>query len=388
MRGECNMKQNYDNPLRRQCFDLVRLAPAQFDLAREALLRLEPEKRLAGIRRVVVTGCGDSYLAAAQAREVFKHYLKGTGCRMEAVRAIEAARYLPLEEDAAGTLLIAISASGGPARIAEILQRGKQHGCLTMALTNNGASRAGTTADLAYVTNTPEFPDRMPGLRSYLASMMGLFVLAAVLGEVKSGKTGLCDGLRAALEAYNGRFADALEQMDDSAYAAAVAMKDSKGFEVCADGPLFCCGEFISAKYAEVSGDKCTVVDSENFWHVNSIMMPQNAYGTIDYVVSDEGNCARMAETISGQVEKLGRKVLVVADKPAAELGVTAPVMECILPVPDRQFRFLLPLYAFVPGSLVAGYHAALIEEPYFRGGGKFFGPSINTLGTNGIRVL
>lgn len=63
-----------------------------------------------------------------------------------------------------------------------------------MALTNNGASRAGTTADLAYVTNTPEFPDRMPGLRSYLASMMGLFVLAAVLGEVKSGKTGLCDG--------------------------------------------------------------------------------------------------------------------------------------------------------------------------------------------------
>lgn len=47
----------------------------------------------------------------------------------------------------------------------------------------------------------------MPGLRSYLASMMGLFVLAAVLGEVKSGKTGLCDGLRAALEAYNGRFA-------------------------------------------------------------------------------------------------------------------------------------------------------------------------------------
>ena len=380
------MKQNYDNPLRRQCFDVVNLALPQFDLVRDSFENLVPDEKLKGLRRVVVTGCGDSYLAAVEAKGIFDYYLAGTGCKMEAVRAIDAARYLTLEGEQ--TLVVAISASGGPARIAEILQRGKKHGCLTMALTNNGESRAAQLADYVYLTNTPAFPDAMPGLRSYFASMAGLYVMAVLMAEKLTGKTGLYVQLREVLAAYNAQVAGALEEMDEAAFRAADAWKESKGFEVTADGPMFACGEFVAAKYAEVSGDKCTVIDSENYWHVNSILRPLGAYGTVAFAFSDEANLSRMADTVNRQVTDSKRSILLVADKPAAELGITSPVIECRMPAPEKPFGFLLPLYAYIPGSLAAGYQAALIDEPYFRGGGKFFDPEVNTLKTNEIRVL
>ena len=39
------------------------------------------------------------------------------------------------------------------------------------------------------------------------------------------------------------------------------------------------------------------------------------------------------------------------------------------VPVPEKEWHFLLPLYSYLPGSLFAAYRAAVLGEPFFRGG-------------------
>ncbi len=384
-------KAQYDNPLRRQCFDLPNMIPVQFRNSLESvsgLLDTIPSERMNKIRKILVTGCGDSWLAAVEAKPAFKKYLRGTGVTMEPLRAIDAARYHNFASDSSDTMVVAISASGNTARIVEIVSRAEKYGAISLALTNAPGAAAAQAAEYVYLTQTPEFPDKMPGLRSYVASLLSLLVMAAVLGEHYSKKTGMVAELHDQLLAYNNEFASKLEAVDDTAYDVAGKWQDQKSFEIIADGPLFATGEFVAAKYAELSGDLCTVIDSENYMHVNSMIMPKEAYSSLIMVFSDEDNLSRVKKTTEVAVTRDHRPVYLVSDQTPEQLEIDAVVDYSVIPLPAKDLRFLASLYAFIPGSLVASYHSALIEEPYFRGGGKFFDPTINTLKTNPIVVL
>ncbi len=56
--------------------------------------------------------------------------------------------------------------------------------------------------------------------------------------------------------------------------------------------------------------------------------------------------------------------------------------------LPPRDHRYVGALYSYIPGSLLAGYQAQLHEEPFFRGGGKWADPTINTLHSNDIKIV
>ena len=378
------MKKYYNNPLRRQCLSLQQLASVQMENSIHNFETLLKEELIGRIDRLVVTGCGDSYLAAAMSRGAFKKYVRD--CRFEAVRAIDAARYIPLAESEPNTMIVAISASGATARIAEILERGKKHGCVTVALTNNGSSRAAQTADYPYLTETPFFPNDNPGLRSYFASLISLTVMAAVMGEIRGGGSFLPE-LKSKLLEYNEIFFSGIDSIDSRCLAVSEKWEKKKGFEVVADGDLFCCGEFIAAKFAEVSGDMCTVIDSENYCHVNGLIRPGEDVGTIVLAVSDEANMERIADTMDRQKAD-GRSILLVSDKQPEEAGAASEADFCKIPVPDPDFRFLLTLYAHIPGALLAGYRSELIDEPYFRGNEIFFRPQNMTINENVINVI
>ena len=148
--------------------------------------------------------------------------------------------------------------------------------------------------------------------------------------------------------------------------------KDKKYFEIVADGTLFWSGRFVSAKMAEVPGDLCSVIDSENFMHVNSIMYPGSQFGEMAMICSYEENVSRIADTVSQQVKRCGRDVLVFSDKTPGELGITEKVDYLYVPVPEKEWHFLQPLYSYLPGSLFSAYRAAVLGEPFFRGGFDF----------------
>ena len=377
----------FDNEIRRQCMSIPGLALVQFDNIRKSLETL-PEEKLRNLKKIIVTGCGDSYIAAEVAEEVFGRFLKGSGCYAFGKKAIEATRFISLGEGEEN-MVVAISASGGPARVFEALARGNAHDNLTLALTNKPESRAGKEAKLVLYVGTPEYPDHIPGLRSYFASLLALYMLAAHIGVIKgTAEKNVLDKMRAELAEYNERYLAALPAIDEKAFEVAVRWNQHKAWEVIADGSLYGTAEFIVAKYAECSGDKAVYVDSEDYCHVSTFFYPREAMGTMVVARVDDPNRSRIPETIN-QAVATGRDILLVADAPKAEFGIVDEVDELVVPKKAGEMPFLSDLYAYIPGSLISGYRAALIDEPYFRGRDiRYFAPELDTISHSKVVIL
>lgn len=374
-------KMYFNNGLRMQCLDVEHLSMIQFDRSVASFADLLPVDKIKNARRIIATGCGDSYLAAVAARGAFSRYLPDV--EYETPTGIEAGRYIELAQQEPDTIVVAISVSGGPARVSEALLRGNAHGCTTVALTDNPESRAAKSAQYLYHTNTPA-GDNISGLRTYYVSMISMYVMAAAMAEIRTGKQYLPQ-LRNQVEDYKTAFFRDIMQTDDICFKTALAWKNRKFFEVTADGPLFFCGKFIAAKIAELSGDVCSVIDSENYFHVNSIMYPGSQIAEMNLIVSYEPNVDRIAETVNAQVKRNSRSVIVFSDKAPLEMGITEAVIWCPMAVPSQEFGFLTPLFAYIPASILASYRATTIGEPFFRGGGSM---QHMTLGNNPVKIV
>lgn len=375
------LKMYFNNGLRRQCLDVEPLSMEQFERSVASFNGLLPVETIKNVKRIIATGCGDSYLAAIEAKEAFAKYLPDV--EYEALPAIEVSRYLHIDDEEPETILVSISVSGGPSRVAETLERGNKHGCTTVALTDTLQSRAAKTAKYTYHTNTPA-GDNISGLRTYYVSMISLYVMAASMAEIRTGKAYI-EELRSHVEEYKNRFFAGIDEIDDICFETALKWKEKKFFEVTADGPLFHCGKFISAKLAELSGDVCSVIDSENYFHVNSLMYPGENIGEMVLIASCEENVSRISDTVNSQVSRGNREVIVFCDKKPGEIGITEDVIYCPMPIPEKEYSFLIPLFAYIPASILASYRATTIGEPFFRGGA---GMPYMTLGTNPIKVI
>ena len=150
----------YDNQLRRQCLNIPVMCEEQLNGIRKGLEAV-PDELLKKIRKVILTGCGDSYFAGIAAVPAFKKYAGAFASSFEAVRCIDAARYLEYEkgqEDA--TLVVAVSASGSPVRVMEALRRANQKGCHTLAVTNIPDSRAAKEAEYSLIVTPRRFRSR------------------------------------------------------------------------------------------------------------------------------------------------------------------------------------------------------------------------------------
>ena len=373
-------KMYFNNGLRLQCLDVEELCMEQFRRSVASFHNLLPIEKIKSAKRIIASGAGDSFLAAAESKGAFARYLPDV--RYEAPSGIEAGRYLEMEEEEPDTIMVGISVGGGTARVSEILQRGVKHGCCAIALTDNPNSLAAHSGNYLYHTNTP-VGDNISGLRTYYVSMISLYVMAAAMGEVRTGKPFLKE-LEQQVEKYRNEFFRNISQMDDICFEKALAWREKKYFEVAADGPMFWCGRFLSAKMAELSGDVCSVIDSENYFHVNGILYPAGEFGEMNLVSGCDENVDRIAETINSQV-RAGRDAIVFSDLEPVSMGITQQVTWCPMAVPEKEYSFLLPLFAYIPGSILASYRATLMGEPFFRGGS---GMPYMTLGSNPIQVI
>ena len=83
------------------------------------------------------------------------------------------------------TLVVATSASGGTKRVVQAIERAKEHGALTLALTGTPNSAVTQVADRTLVVELPQ-KERSPGIRTYQASLIGMLLVAIQLGEKQS----------------------------------------------------------------------------------------------------------------------------------------------------------------------------------------------------------
>lgn len=389
------VKETYNNQLRRQCMDIPGLARPQVAGALKGIEENIPEDVMKKVRNVIVTGCGDSYMASIVSIPAFRRYAGKFGNQFSSMRAIDAARFLDMGKlDTDATMIAAVSCSGGPARIKEILQRGNYYNCETVAVTNNPDSPAGKEAKYDLLTNTPEFPEPGPGLRNYFASMTGLFLLAAKMGELKGCcEKGSVSALSDAIVKNAEQWKDAVDKIDDQMFEIANKWKTFRNFDCIGDDVEYSSAFFAGAKIVETSGYQINVDDSEDWCHVGFFQRNPRKIGTIIVTDKNAQDRSRVSETIS-QAVGIHRPILLITNGTKEEFNITDGVDVCTIPDAPEGFEFLLPMTAFLPGAILAGYLSALNNESYFRSmtayseRGAWDIPSNNTIKTSTIVII
>ena len=391
-------KLDYQNDVRRQVLSLPDLVEDQLiGCFGPGLKDLMSMAEIFDARKIILTGCGDSYAAAIAMAPVIAKYCDCFG--VQVMRAVEFTRFLPKADIGIGEpnspLVIAISASGGPARIEEVLRKANEVGAFSILLTNNPNSRCSKVAKRVYVVNTPAFPNANPGLRSYFASMMGLIAFASRMGHVRGTlpPTGPAE-FKEAIRTYVARWAEVMDKIDDQMFQLAVQWKDYTRFDFVGDGVEFASAFFGAAKFLECNGCAATFDDSEDWCHINFFLKNPESIGTVIMADKNSPSFGRIVETV-GSAVSIGRPTLVVTNADAScfhEGAVVCTVLEA-----PEGYEWLLPLMDFIPASLLAGYLSPLQGEPFFRRAwlpdgtpdptSPFANPAIFTIGSSKIEI-
>lgn len=371
-----------------QCLSIPALCTDQIAGVKKGLEAI-PNEVLKKCRKIIITGCGDSYVAAKAAISAFKKFGGQFGNDFLYDRAINVARYMNFDlRYSDSTLVVVVSCSGGPARIKEVLERANHYGCHTLAVTNNPESPAARTAEYSLVVGTPDFPNANPGLRNYYASLVGLYMLAAKFGEVNGiSPVNTLSNLEKAISDYSGAYEPILERIADQMFELAKDWKDYTSYDFIGDDIEYCSAFFSAAKMVEVVGSITNVDDSEDWCHVSYFQKNPNCIGTM--IVADKlaNDRSRIGETVK-QAAGIGRPVVLVANGTKEDFDIVADVAVCTVPEAPEGFEFLLPMMDYLPGAILAAYISALKEEPYFRGGGVWANSEAQTIRSSKIEIV
>lgn len=138
--------------------DLIR---NHFDELDTLVRRVLDFNEFLSVKRIVITGCGDSYMAGLAAELAFEQIAR---VPTEPLSAMTAGRYAAPNFDQMfprNPLMIGISASGTVARTREALLLGRAVGALTLAITGNPTSPLASIAEKVLPCIVPDFPLRL-----------------------------------------------------------------------------------------------------------------------------------------------------------------------------------------------------------------------------------
>lgn len=391
-------RKDYNNSITVQVMDLKDLADLQsekcFDLDKWKGV-ISPETA-AKIKKIIIVGCGDSYSAAgatvpgikelAGIEKVFAPDIMDF-CRFYSEKKI--LRDFSVDE----VLVAAISFSGSAERVAEVLKKADDMGIGSILITRNPESKGAKAAKYVFNVDTPDGINT-PGLRSYYANMVGIFSLAAYIGTCRRHLTpDQFFGYGKDISRYTSEFMSSIDEIDEQAFAFAEKVKDFDKFELIADYNEGYSAQFVEQKFIECSGVYCDHTNSEEFAHISMMYRQPFTFGMIIMVNEADRSLSRMKDTINGNVSQR-RPTLVVSDcdpetfmefkaidaskiqsayKPEGEVAnsnLAEKNRDClnVLKVIKAPYQWMSPLMDFIPGSLVAGYHAVINDKNFFAG--------------------
>lgn len=384
-------KEQYYNTVTAQVKDLSNLAGIQADLCfdESELEKILSRDECKKIRRVILTGCGDSYSAAGAMLPGFR-LLSGIK-KINSPDIMDFCHYytekkIKKEFEMEEVLVVLISFSGESQRVVDALERANQYGAQSLLITRNPKSKGAETAGHVFDVKTPDGCNS-PGLRSYYASMVALTALAAYIG-MNNGtiKKERFLQVKEQIAAYTLNVMDCCEEIDDLMFQQAVRMKDLTKFEIIADGNEGYSGQFVEEKLIECGGVYCDHTTSEEFVHISIMFRSPAEYGTIIMVNEADPSLSRMKDTLIACLGQHRPTVIVTDASPEvfafdpknprtpvtidmtgynSMLHAGVPVI-CRLPKAPEQW--MSPFVDFIPGSLLAGYQAAVNEKKYFGG--------------------
>jgi len=318
------------------------------------------------MKRLFLTGCGDSYHAALNAELAFESI---AGVPVEPLTAHQFSRYgvAYLPQTGPGTnVVVGISVSGEVARTVEAINLANQAGAETVALTATPGSRVDKTAKTTLFSTITTFPDpqgvHTPGVRSYAANQLALYLMTIRIGEVK----GLLSPVDAtALRGELLMLADAIktttESSDKPAQELAMSWSDANEFVFVGSGPNFGTALFSAAKILEASGDPALGQDLEEWAHLQYFA---RAVPTPTFIINAGARDLSRAVEVAVAAKIIGRRVAVITPP---ENEILSEIGDSILGIAAGVREAFSPLITAIPGELFAAYRADMIAEPFFR---------------------
>jgi len=342
---------------------LIRDVTRSYDEALRTALERAP---VPSVKRIYLTGCGDSHHAAVGSELAFEHL---TGLPTEALTSLQFGRYaadtLPRSEPGAN-LVIGISVSGEVSRTLEALLLGKKYGATTVAMTATPTSRIGRAAELMIDTTQPPFQDppgtHIPGVRSYVANQVALLLVAIWIGEMRGHITmDETNILRKEIQALGDAAEQTITSSDPVAQNLAEEWKDAQEFVFVGGGPNYASALFSAAKLLEASGDSAMGQDTEEWAHLQYFARSVN---TPTFLISaGDRDLSRMTE-VAAAARHIGRRVAAVVPASASSVANQA---HRVLPLAENVREMFSTVISVIPGSLFAAYRADVIGEPFFR---------------------
>jgi glucosamine--fructose-6-phosphate aminotransferase (isomerizing) len=351
------------NAMREQILATPAALAAAFDGLERTVRLVLTTPEIFRTRRIVLTGSGDSYFAAKAAETAL---LATTGMPVEVRTPLDAGRYhaqSSADRDLENTLVVAISNSGGAARVAEAAGLYRRRGALVLAVTKAPQSRLGTTAAKTLELPALDLP-AAPGFGPYLLTVVALLLLGIRFGEVKLAITmDEAQARRGVLKRTIDSLASIIAAADEPARSAARILAQRPIAELLGAGPGLAVADYGAAKLLEAAGHHAYARDLEEWAHLNYFDARPADIATV--LVAPPGSVAESrAVEILRYLDKLGRSVVVIGGGEAASaataLGHTA-IPVAALPEPWS------PLALSVP-ALIAAHLAEQQGAAYGRG--------------------
>jgi glutamine---fructose-6-phosphate transaminase (isomerizing) len=347
-----------------QVEDLGHLIRTEFEEIDRRLRDALPDESLKKIRQVYATGDGDSWHAAMAIKLAFQII---SGVNYESISAM---RYLTYGADAMpltspeANLVVGISASGSSTRVVQSLEKAKSvnEQLLTIGMVGNPESKVADVADVVFSVQIPDFGPS-PGIRTYVASLMGGYALALRLGEVR-GKISpnAAQDQREMIKAIADIVEMTIEKVKNRAWEVAEAMRAKPFFSFVGSGPSFATAYFSSAKVVEAAGIFSTAQDLEEWVHIEHHAYPTD-YPI--YMVAPRGKSFERAEKLAYLVTLLGHPLIAVVEDGESEITKHA---QFILPVAGHVPDVYSPLVYHIPADYFACYLAqALGRMPFMQ---------------------
>ena len=344
--------------------DLIRDIVKPFDAAARSAFDFET---CTAVKRIYIVGCGDSHHAPVGAELAF-HQL--TGVPTQALSSLPFSRYTAGYLPATGpktNLVIGVSVSGMVSRTIEALDMARQAGAVTVALTGNPSGPFGQVAEKVFETAVPPLPDELagmtvPGIRSYLASQIALYLAAIRIAEVRGAMTTrAADAERALLAGLADVMEETIQVCEPIADELAGRWREATMFEFVGSGPLYGVAMFSAAKVLEASGDAALAQETEEWAHLQYFISETNIPTIL--LSANSFDADRMAE-VARAAQSIKRPLALVSTADASEIR---QYVDTLLPIPRAVPERYAAIVYSIPGELLSASRAADLGVPYFR---------------------
>lgn len=302
------------------------------------------------LARLYLVGDGDSFHASLASEMIFESIARINCEPISAMRFLEyTADFIPTNFPN-DTLVVGTSASGGTQRVAQSLDRAQKKSpyIITAALTGNPESLVAKSAQRVLSAVIPDM-GRSPGIRTYAASLMNLFLLAIRIGELKNQYHNTeANSMRKEMVDLSVVIEKTIPMLERPTSEAAEAFKGAPVMMFLGSGPSYGTAMFSAAKVVEAAGIFAMPQDLEEWAHVERFTYPLD---TPTVVIAPPGRSYGRALDLVKTAKQIKRRIIAVVREGDTEI---APLADFVFPVAGDVREEFSPLVYHVAANLFA----------------------------------